>query len=183
MGRYEGAAELASPFFVLRHRLMGFARRFRPRYAWAYRGAPVYSCGFSLGTEGEAFCLSLLFCVGDDGEGWPGRRGKDCGFAAEALAQRADPADSLANPLGSIHEMAGGEARQNAVMTYHCECHGGDTAALRAVRLTAKLAGPDAGFEIGGERQCGAGEDAILGGLRERGAPARQALHGAWRER
>ena len=58
--------------------------------------------------------------------------------------------------------MAGREARQNPVVADGSQRHGGDAAALRAVRLAAKLAGPYAGFKIRGEGHRGAGEDTLL---------------------
>ena len=71
------------------------------------------------------------------------------GFAAEALAQRADPADSHANPFGGKHEMAGRKATQNPMMADHSQRHGRDAAALCAVRLAPELARPNPRFKIG----------------------------------
>ena len=68
--------------------------------------------------------------------------------------------------LRGKHQVASSQAGQDPVVAHGRQCHRGHTAALRAVGLAAKLAGADAGFEVGGKRRGGAGKDALLRRLR-----------------
>src|SRR5260370_14642651 len=60
--------------------------------------------------------------------------------------------------------MACGETADDLEMADCREAHGGNAAALGAVRAATELAGGDDGLEIGGDGVSGAGEDAVLGG-------------------
>ena len=84
-------------------------------------------------------------------------------FGAEA---GADTSDFFSYALGGVHEIAGGQTGENAVMSDGCQGHGGDTAALRAVRSPSELARTYAGFEVSRERRGGAREDTLFGRFR-----------------
>ncbi len=62
-----------------------------------------------------------------------------------------------------MKSVAGGEGSHHFVMADGCQAHGGDAAALRAVGLSAELAGGDRRGEIGGDGFGGAGKDAFGG--------------------
>ena len=65
--------------------------------------------------------------------------------------------------------MTGGERSQNFVMANCCQTHGGDTAALSTVGLSAELAGGDGRGEVGRDGFGGAGKDAFCGAFGGRG--------------
>jgi hypothetical protein len=61
--------------------VVGMGREFQVRGRGELASPPFFVFG-----SGAPVQYVFLFCVGDDGEGRPGRRREDGGFAAKALA-------------------------------------------------------------------------------------------------
>ena len=82
------------------------------------------------------------------------------GTCARSPAPPLELSPRLAYPVRAHEEMAGREGAQHLVVAHSGQAHGSDTAALRAVRVAAELAGSDLGRQVGGdgggggERRC-----------------------------